>query len=447
MKLRPWRRKSSHRARYAVAAISAVASLLLAACSGGSGGSSTGAAGNSSSSGNVSWFFWVGSPAEQQVWQHNASLVSKTYPNLSVSLSTTSWGNYWSKLPLEASTHSMPCIAGLSYGYVGADANLFIPLNSLIKKYHFNLSAFDPSMVKGMSVNGNVIALPYDLGPAIIAYNKALFKAKGVPTPQNGWTWSQFVQDAKRLSGGGDYGFLPVDANEGFLSLELDYDLSGTPNAYVQNGKFNVTNPAFERGVQQQAELSYKDHVTPTYSSAPNWSTQEFYSGKIGMQVDGPWDLINFKQQAKFPVGWAEMPAGPDGGHTYNEGSGFGITKDCKNPGAAFKALSVLVGSQALSYAGSHGRALPARVADEPSFAKFAGASTESVLSAALKQQAAPQEVTTNWTAFQNALTQYTPLVLSGQISAATFASDVQKASGAGQGISPGNINSLLAGG
>jgi multiple sugar transport system substrate-binding protein len=441
MKLRPWPGKPRRSIRYAAAAISAVASLLLAAC-----GGSSGAAGGNSPSGSVSWFFWVGSPGEQAVWQHNASLVSQAYPNLSVQLTTTSWGNYWSKLPLEASTHSMPCIAGLSYGYVGSDANLFMPLNSLIKKYHFNLSALDPSMVRGMSVNGNVIALPYDLGPAVIAYNKALFKAKGVPDPQPGWTWSQFVQDARRLTGGGDYGFLPVDANEAFLSLELDYDLTGTPNAYVQHGTFNVTNPTFERGIQQEAELAYKDHVTPAYSSAPNWSTQEFYSGKIGMEVDGPWDLINFKQQANFPVGWAEMPAGPQGGHTYNEGSGFGITKDCKNPDAAFKALSVLVGPQAQSYAGSTGRALPARVAAEPSFAKFAGASTQSVLSTALRQQAAAQEVTTNWTAFQNALAQYTPLVLSGQISAATFASDVQKASGAGRGISPGDINSLLAG-
>ena len=41
-----------------------------------------------------------------------------------------------------------------------------------------------------------------------------------------------------------------------------------------------------------------------------------------------------------------------------------------------------------------------------------------------------PMEVTTNWTQFETALTQYEPLVLSGQLSAAKFASEVQAAAG-----------------
>jgi multiple sugar transport system substrate-binding protein len=440
MKIRTTRRKAAHRARYALAAIAAAAALLPAACGGSSGGSAAG------SPGNMSWFFWAGSPGDESVWQHNASLVSKTYPNLSVSLNTTSWTNYWTKLPLEASTHSMPCIAGLQYGYVGSVGNLFIPLNSLIKKHHYSLAPFEPTMIRELSANGNLLALPYDFGPVVITYNKALFQAKGVPYPQHGWTWSQFVQDAQRLTGGGDYGYLPVTLGGNALSLELAYDLTGVPNAYIQSGKFNPTNPAFEQGIQRQAELDYKYHVTPPYSTAPNWSAQEFESGKVGMQANGPWDLISLKEQANFPVGWVELPAGPRGVRTYNEGSGFGITKDCKTPDAAFKALTVLVSSQALSYAGSQGRAFPARLADDPSWSQFAGGNAGAVMETALKQ-AQPQQVTTNWTQFQTALGKYTPLVLSGKISAAQFASQVQAASGSGKGVAPGDLSSLLPNG
>jgi multiple sugar transport system substrate-binding protein len=435
-------RRRPRRARYALAAVAAAASLALAACSS-SGGSSGSASG---SSGNVGWFFWVGSPGEQAVWKHNADLVPKTYPNLSVSLTTTSWPNYWTKLPLEASTNSMPCLAGLQYGYVGSVGNLFMPLNSLIKKYHYSLSPFESTMIKELSANGNLLALPYDFGPVVITYNKALFQAKGVPEPQNGWTWSQFLQDAQKLTGGGDYGYLPVTLGGTSLPLELAYDLSGVPDAYVKNGTFNLTNPDFIKGIQAQAELSYKYHVTPPYSTAPGWSSQEFTSGKVGMEVNGPWDLINLKSQANFPVGWVEFPAGPNGVHTYNEGSGFGITKDCKNPDAAFKALTVLVGSQALSYAGSQGRAFPARLSEIPSWAQFAGSEPEATMTTALKQ-AEPQEVTTNWSQFQTALGKYTPLVLSGQISAAQYAAQVQAASGTGTGVSPGDLSSILPSG
>jgi len=296
-------------------------------------------------------------------------------------------------------------------------------------------------MIKELSDNGSLLALPYDYGPVVIAYNKALFKAKGVPYPQNGWTWSQFVQDAQRLTGGGNYGYLP-----GISMLELDYDLTGTPDAYIRNGAFNLTNPAFEQGIQQQAELTYKYHVTPPYSEAPNWATLEFDSGTVAMQATGPWSLIDIRDQTSFPVGWVQLPAGPNGTHTYNEGSGFGITKDCTTPDAAFKALTVLAGSQALSYAGSQGRAYPARPADDPAFNRFAGGDTGAVMAAALKG-APPMEVTTNWTAFQTAMSQYVPLVLSGQLSADQFAREVQATAGPGTGVSPGNLSSLLSNG
>jgi len=446
----------------ALASAGIALSMLLAACgSGGSGSNSSGPAGPSGggggggglapsgggggaagngTNGNLGWFFWTGSPGETTVWQHNAALVNKQYPKLHVSLTTTSFSDFWSKLPLEASTHSMPCIAGLQYGYVGADHNLYMPLNSLIKKAHYSLKPFEEAMIKELSYNGNLLALPYDFGPVVIAYNKKLFQQKGVPAPKNGWTWSQFLQDAKKLTGGGDYGYVPG------VSLELAYDLTGTPDAYVQGGKFNLTNSTFEKGVQEQAELSYKYHVSPTFSEAPNWVIQEFDSGKAGMEVAGPWDLIDFKAVSNFPTGWVDFPSGPDGMHTYNEGSGFGITKDCKDPSAAFKALTVLVSSSALGYAGAHGRAFPARLADDPQWSKFAGSNAGPVMAAALKN-AQPQEVTTNWTAFQTALTKYEPLVLSGKISAAKFAQEVQASSGAGKGASPGNLSSLLGNG
>ncbi len=424
--------RARRRGAWAAAVASVAVSVLLAAC--GSGPSAAGSSGN-----NLTWFFWVGTPGENAVWQHNADLVSKAYPSLSVSLTTTSFTDFWSKLPLEASANSMPCLAGLQYGYVGSVGNLFLPLNSLIKKYHYSLAPFDTDMIRELSDNGNLLALPYDYGPVVIAYNKALFKAKGVPYPQNGWTWSQFVQDAQRLTGGGDYGYL-----SGQSMLELAYDLTGTPDAYIRNGAFDLTNPAFEQGIQQQAELTYKYHVTPPYSEAPNWATLEFDTGTVAMQATGPWSLIDIKDQTSFPLGWVELPAGPSGTHTYNEGSGFGITKDCSTPDAAFKALTVLVSSQALSYAGSQGRAYPARPVDDPAFNRFASGDTGTVMAAALKG-APPMEVTTNWTAFQTAMTQYVPLVLSGQLSAAQFASEVQATAGPGTGVAPGNLNSLLS--
>ncbi len=270
--------------------------IVAAACSSGSGSASS-----------VSWFFWVGSPAEVEAAQHNAQLVTDKYPNIHVDFSSTSWTSYWQKLPAEASTHSMPCIAGLQFGYVGAVGDNFIPLNSFIKKNHFSLKPFEPAMIHELSHNGKLLALPYDFGPVVIAYNKDLFAKKHVPLPKSGWTWQQFLDTAKKLTGNGTYGWLPG------LSNELAYDLTGVPNAYVNNGKFDATNPAWVQGIEKQAELSYKYHVTPTFSTSPNWATQEFDSGNVGMETQRSLGADLHQGAVEVQRRLGRIPAGTEG--------------------------------------------------------------------------------------------------------------------------------------
>ena len=177
-----------------------------------------------------------------------------------------------------------------------------MPLNSLIKKHHYSLSPFESTMIKELSANGNLLALPYDFGPVVITYNKALFQAEGRAGTAERLDLVAVPPGCPEADGGGGiYGYLPVTLGGTSLPLELAYNLSGVPDAYVKNGTFNLTNPDFIKGIQTQAELSYKYHVTPPYSTAPGWSSQEFTSGKVGMEVNGPWDLINLKSQAQLP--------------------------------------------------------------------------------------------------------------------------------------------------
>ena len=95
------------------------------------------------------------------------------------------------------------------------------------------------------------------------------------------------------------------------------------------------------------------------------------------MRLDGPWDLINAREQAKFEVGIAPMPAGASGSKTWSDGSGFGVTKDCKNPDEAFQAVSVMVGADAEKYLGDAGRAYPALISAQSSW--YEGNKTQDV--------------------------------------------------------------------
>ena len=64
-----------------------------------------------------------------------------------------------------------------------------------------------PSITKGLQFEGKQVALPYDVGPFVMFYNKDAFKAAGLKEPAIGWTTDDFMSDAKALTKPPKYGF------------------------------------------------------------------------------------------------------------------------------------------------------------------------------------------------------------------------------------------------
>ena len=58
-------------------------------------------------------------------------------------------------------------------------------------------------------------------------------------------------------------------------------------------------------------------------------AANQFLAGNAYMSLDGPWSLINARQQAKFEIGIAPMPAGASSSKTWSDGSG-GISKEVR---------------------------------------------------------------------------------------------------------------------
>ena len=80
----------------------------------------------------------------------------------------------------------------------------------------------------------------------------------------------------------------------------------------------------------------------------PSFAVEEFFGGKIGMHVDGPWQFINIGENSDFEWDVAPMPAGPAGSVTWAAGSGFGISNTTENPAAAWTALKTITSTASL---------------------------------------------------------------------------------------------------
>jgi multiple sugar transport system substrate-binding protein len=374
----------------------ASAAVVLAACSNSSGGNPEPSGSGGNQPVTLTWFMWSGSDVEKNAWLHVADMVTQKYPNIKIQFETTPFNDYWTKLTTEAASHQTPCVIGLQGQRAPQFGNLLVPLDDYMSQAGIKAEDYVPSITKGLQYDGKQVALPYDVGPFIMFYNKDAFKAAGLKEPAIGWTTDDFMADARALNKPPKYAFWAQSDIGQLLPWVLS---SSGKSALNDQGQLDVDNPEWHASAQWYTDLVSKDKLAAQIPSAnsSSASANQFLAGNAYMSLDGPWDLINAREQAKFKVGIAPMPAGAAGSKTWSDGSGFGVTNDCKNPDEAFKAVSVMVGPDAEKYLGNLGRAYPALISAQDSW--YTGNKTQDVkpvMDAALAN-ATPYATTPTW--------------------------------------------------
>ena len=314
-------------------------------------------------SADLTFQFWIAGDADKKAWETVTAVAMADHPGLKITVQGTPWPDYWSKIGNQLSNTGAPCIVGMQSLRLAAYADQLVPLEDLMAKYGVKAADFDKSIFDAMKHGGKQVALPYDFGPLIVFYNRDRFKAANIAEPKPGWTLDDFKAAATALTTGGKFGFTTASIDQEYLSWVLD--LSGA-EVLDASGKLAVTAPAFVDGYKQYVTLM-NSGIAPKVSVAGYDGyvsmQSQFQDGTAAMYVDGPWTVISNRDAVKFELGVAPMPAGPGGSKHYTAGSGFGISKQCPTPDAAFQAIVSMTSDKALSGLASVGRAYPARPA------------------------------------------------------------------------------------
>lgn len=408
--------------RILTAAVAAVAiALPLAACSSGGG------SGSGSGKTTLTWAFWSGGSADDKVWRRVGDLVTEKYPDISVKLQSSSWNDYWTKLPTSLAGSNAPCVVGMQMGRVRQFGNLLVPMNDYTSKVGISPSDFNDAILRALQINGKQMAVPYDYGPYFIYYNKSLFDQAGLAAPKDGWRLDEFESAAKTLTKGSTYGFALSNAVD---AMNQWGPTIGGVQAATASGKLQLTSSGIRKTMEWYAGLQTKQKVAAQLASdASAGDGAQFLAGNAAMYASGPWDMINVKTTAKFDVGIVTLPVGPAGAATSVGGSGFGISQKCQQKDAAAKAVSVITGAKALGILGENGRAYPARTAQADSWYGAAVPNAQTTLEDALKV-GVPYYSTPNWTQVGIAWTNGVVPVVNGGGSVDGFLKSVQASAG-----------------
>ena len=300
---------------------------------------------------NLTLSFW-GSDLDTQVYQERVNMFMEKNPDIKVELLYIP-SDYSQKVQTMIAGGTAPDVIQLSedvHSY--SSKGQVISLNDFVSKDGLDLKVRygeTGGLTTAYSMDGNLYAMPDRGGALILYYNKDMFDAAGVSYPTKDWTWVEFLDATQKLTvREGDavtqYGF----AAGGWWPWWMSFIYMNGGAVLDASGQPVVNSPEAVEAIQFYNDLVYKYQVAPSPEDYANLGTNSpdplFAQGKVAMSTTGFWGIGGLKD-ATF--NWDIAPLFKNKQNaTVVFGSGLAISKDCKNPEAAWKLIEFLTSEE-----------------------------------------------------------------------------------------------------
>ncbi|SFJ77966.1 sugar ABC transporter substrate-binding protein [Cellulomonas sp. KH9] len=325
--------------------VALVGTMSLTACSGGSGddGSLT--------------FMFRGGPDEKAAYQAAIDKFTED-TGVTVDVIVTDADQYATKLQAAVAGNKVPDVfyieqanlqsyvaSGVLMDITDQVGELGVDLDN-IWDYGVDSYRFDGAL-QG-TPEGRLYGLPKDVGPFAFGYNKTMFEAAGIPLPDPDvpLTWEEYVAICQQLTtdtdGDGTVDQWGTGPNVQWNLQSLVWSNGGD---FVNEDRTEVTvdTPEFAEALQEFADLTTVDGVTPSAADAATLDTyQRWMAGELGFFPVGPWD-VSVYNDLEFEYDLIPWPTLGDGGSGTWVGSlGIGVSGTTNMPDEAVQLVTYL---------------------------------------------------------------------------------------------------------
>lgn len=228
-----------------------------------------------------------------------------------------------------------------AFGSRGALANL----DERIANSDLDLGIYWPAAVEGCKIDGAVHGLPKDISNHIVYINKQFFEEAGVELPTNEWTWDEYREICKSLTGENRWGTAITNSSWAW-------------GGFVYSNGGEVLNEdrteCFLNSEQAVAALeAYFAPITQDGSAVPpgalpqmEGASDQFLGGVIGMTMAGPWFRPGLVEEELFPWTIRLFPRAPEGEAPTSilYVDQWAMSADSENPDQAWELLKFLGG-------------------------------------------------------------------------------------------------------
>jgi multiple sugar transport system permease protein len=301
----------------------------------------------------------------------------RLYPNIRIVYEPNPGRQYEEKILTGLAANEPPDVFLLDSKLVPTFTNkkILLDLTPFIRKFTIDTTKWFSNVLDIARRGTGLFAFPKGFTPLMIYYNKTLFDKAGISYPKNGWTWTDYLTIAKRLTldlnGDGEpdqYG--TAFTNYYFYWVPWVWTGGGdvvSPDGSRATGYLN--SQVTESALQFPIDLRTKYHVAPdvgtwVQAEKTGMNYQLFANGKIAMIIDGHWRIprfLKYLEDGTLKIGVAPFPRFPNGQKVnvmYE--SGWCVPVNTKHPDEAALLAAFMAGEAAARIRSTQNLEIPA---------------------------------------------------------------------------------------
>jgi multiple sugar transport system substrate-binding protein len=256
---------------------------------------------------------------------------------------------------------------------------------------------FYPLPLQAFEFDGTLQCLPQNASSLAVYYNADAFREAGLEPPKGEWTYEEFTEAARRLTGDGRYG-VGIDLNTirtapwvWAAGGEL-VDDPGSPT------RFAFDTPEGRRGLEHLIALR-REGWAPTADEADAKAVDErFLDGSVAMLMSSRRDVPLLRTITDFEWDVAPFPTDVEPASVLHS-DGFCIAEGA-NGDAAWEWVEYALGPQGQEVLAESGRSVPSlkAVAESPAFLESPDPPANSQVFLDALEHMNPLPTTENWT-------------------------------------------------
>ncbi len=373
-----------------VAMLVIILSLVMTACGGGA--APTTAPGSNqpaeSSSGNpvtIRYVLW--DSAQQPAYEQCATAFQAKNPNITIQIEQSGWDDYWNNIQTGFVSGNAPDVFTdhLAKYPEFASKNQLVDLQPLVERDNVDTSMYIKGLADLWTREGKRFGLPKDWDTIAVFYNKDMLDKAGVdPAVMKDWTWNPqdggtYEQTIAKLTldANGNNGLSPdFDKNNvvqyGFIheggggfAGQTQWSMYAVSNGFkfIDNTwgtQYYYDDPKLAETMDWYSGLIKKGYAPKEEDVTSLGASQLFFSGKGAMLTEGSWNVGNFLTNSSFPVGFGQLPVGPEGRKSMFNGLADSIWVGSQHQEEAWQWVKFLASPECEDIVGSTGVVFPA---------------------------------------------------------------------------------------